>query len=144
MRGPLGPASLAERVRDLEVTRAHAVDDATARLRSIERDLHDGAQVLLVGLAMKLGLAKEKLEGGAQAGVNPADLDRATELVDAAHLGAIEAIAELRVLARGIHPPVLDNGLADALTTLAVTAARASIPAAGCAVWPTGSGRSTA
>jgi signal transduction histidine kinase len=125
MRGLLGPASLAERVRDLEVTRAHAVDDAAARLRSIERDLHDGAQAQLVGLAMKLGLAREKLGAGAQARLDPADLDRAVELVDAAHRSAIEAITELRVLARGIHPPVLDNGLADALTTLA---ARSAVP----------------
>ncbi len=52
IRGLLGPgsvesAALAERVRDLEVTRAHAVEDSAARLRSIERDLHDGAQAQL-------------------------------------------------------------------------------------------------
>ncbi len=123
VRGLLGP-SLADRVKDLEQTRAHAVDDSAARLRSIERDLHDGAQAQLVGLAMKLGLAKEKLDGGAGA-VAPADLDRAVELVDAAHRSAIEAMTELRALARGIHPPVLDNGLADALTTLA---ARSAVP----------------
>jgi hypothetical protein len=51
IRGLLGPgspdsAALAERVRDLEQTRAHAVDDSAARLRNIERDLHDGAQAL--------------------------------------------------------------------------------------------------
>jgi signal transduction histidine kinase len=123
IRGLLGPP-LAQRVRDLEATRARAVDDSAARLRSIERDLHDGAQAQLVGLAMKLGLAREKLDGGADA-VAPADLDRAVELVDAAHRSAIEAITELRVLARGIHPPVLDNGLPDALTTLA---ARSAVP----------------
>jgi signal transduction histidine kinase len=124
IRGLLGPA-LAERVRDLEQTRARAVDDSAARLRSIERDLHDGAQAQLVGLAMKLGLAREKLAGTEGAIVANADLDRAVELVDAAHRSAIEAIVELRVLARGIHPPVLDNGLADALTTLA---ARSAVP----------------
>jgi signal transduction histidine kinase len=125
IRRMLGPTSLAERVRDLEVTRAHAVDDSAARLRSIERDLHDGAQAQLVGLAMKLGLAKEKLGGSAAGAADAADLDRAAELVDAAHRSAIEAITELRVLARGIHPPVLDNGLADALATLA---ARSVVP----------------
>jgi signal transduction histidine kinase len=123
IRSLLGP-SLVQRVRDLEQTRAHAVDDSAARLRSIERDLHDGAQAQLVGLAMKLGLAKEKLDGAAGA-VAPADLNRAVELVDAAHRSAIEAMTELRALARGIHPPVLDNGLADALTTLA---ARSAVP----------------
>ncbi len=125
IRNLLGPATMAERVRDLQESRAHAVDDSAARLRSIERDLHDGAQAQLVGLAMKLGLAKERLEGGTQGGLTTADLDRAVELVDAAHRGAIEAITELRVLARGIHPPVLDNGLADALATLA---ARSAVP----------------
>ncbi len=125
IRSLLGPSTLAERVRDLQKSRAHAVDDSAARLRSIERDLHDGAQAQLVGLAMKLGLAKEKLGGSTEGGLTAADLDRAVELVDAAHRGAIEAITELRVLARGIHPPVLDNGLADALATLA---ARSALP----------------
>jgi signal transduction histidine kinase len=124
IRALLGPP-LAQRVRDLEETRARAVDDSAARLRSIERDLHDGAQAQLVGLAMKLGLAREKLGAGTGAEPTAADLDRAVELVDSAHRGAIQAIAELRVLARGIHPPVLDNGLADALTTLA---ARSAVP----------------
>jgi signal transduction histidine kinase len=125
IRRLLGPTSLAERVHDLEQTRAHAVDDSAARLRGIERDLHDGAQAQLVGLAMKLGLAKEKLGGGTAGAAAAPDLDRAAELVDAAHRSAIEAITELRVLARGIHPPVLDNGLADALATLA---ARSTVP----------------
>ncbi len=120
IRRLLGPASLGERVRALQETRARAVDDSAARLRGIERDLHDGTQAQLVALAVKLGLAKEKLGTAA-----PADRERATQLVDDAHRGAIEAIADLRVLARGIHPPVLDNGLADALATLA---ARGALP----------------
>jgi signal transduction histidine kinase len=89
------------------------VDDAAARLRSIERDLHDGAQAQLVALSMKLGLAREKLHDGDQL-----DLARVTQLVEDAHRSALEAIIELRTLARGIHPPVLDKGLADALATL--------------------------
>ena len=47
------------------------------------------------------------------------------EVVAAAHRGAKEAITELRDLARGIHPPVLDQGLGIALTTLA---ARSDLP----------------
>jgi signal transduction histidine kinase len=58
-----------------------------------------------------VGLAKEKLaEGG-----DPAE---ATRLLDTAHSTAKEAIVELRDLARGIHPPVLDAGLDAALATL--------------------------
>jgi signal transduction histidine kinase len=120
IRGLLGPHSAAERVRALEESRARVVDDSAARLRSIERDLHDGTQAQLVALAMKLGLAKEKLGGTA-----PVDLARISQLVDDAHRSAVEAIAELRTVTRGIHPPVLDNGLADALATLA---ARSAVP----------------
>jgi signal transduction histidine kinase len=106
------------RVRELEESRASLVEDSAARLRRIERDLHDGAQAQMVAVAMKLGLAREKL-GGMIDGPAHADLERVLDLVDAAHRGAKEAIAELRDLARGIHPPVLDHGLGIALTTLA-------------------------
>ncbi len=119
LRGLLGPGRLAERVRDLEQTRAVAVDDAAALLRQVERDLHDGAQIRLATLAMHLGMAKEKLGDDG----DPLDVEGARELVDAAHRGAKDALAELRDLARGIHPPVLDNGLADALATLAAGSA---------------------
>jgi signal transduction histidine kinase len=114
MSGLLGPASAAERIQALERSRTKVVDDSVARLRTIERDLHDGTQAQLVALAMKLGLAREKLQD-----VGGVDLARVTQLVDDAHRGALEAIADLRTMARGIHPPVLDNGLADALATLA-------------------------
>jgi signal transduction histidine kinase len=124
----LGPP-MGHRVRELEQSRAQAVDDSAARLRRIERDLHDGAQAQMVAVAMKLGLAREKLGGTAAdpaaPGVTEADLERALQLVDAAHRSAKEAITELRDLARGIHPPVLDQGLGTALTTLA---ARSDVP----------------
>jgi signal transduction histidine kinase len=119
IRGLLGPGGLAQRVHDLEQTRARAVDDAAALLRQIERDLHDGAQVRLATLAMHLGMAREKLGDDGQG----QDLKQARELVDSAHRVAKDALVELRGLARGIHPPVLDNGLADALGTLAASSA---------------------
>ena len=115
LRALVGPGGLAQRVRDLEQTRALAVDDAAARLRQVERDLHDGAQIRLATLAMHLGMAKEQLGDDG----DPPDVARARELLDAAHRGAKDALGELRDLARGIHPPVLDNGLQDALATLA-------------------------
>ncbi len=120
IRGLLGPSTPAERIRALQESRAVAVDDAAARLRSIERDLHDGAQAQLVALSMKLGLARDKLQDDGQV-----DLARVTGLVEDAHRGLLEAIIDLRTLARGIHPPVLDQGLADALATLA---ARSTVP----------------
>ena len=51
------------RVHELEQSRANLVEDSAARLRRIERDLHDGAQAQMVAVAMKLGLAREKLGG---------------------------------------------------------------------------------
>jgi signal transduction histidine kinase len=112
------------RVRELEQSRARAVDDSAARLRQIERDLHDGAQAQMVAVTMKLGLAVKKLSRMGD-GTARSDLDRVLELVTAAHRGAREATAELRDLARGIHPPVLDHGLGAALTTVA---ARSDLP----------------
>jgi signal transduction histidine kinase len=118
IRGLLGPGRLDQRVRELEESRAHAVDDATAALRRVERNLHDGAQVRLAALAMGLGMAKEKLgEDGKP--LDEIEAARIRDLVDTAHRSAKEALIELRDLARGIHPPVLDSGLAEALATLA-------------------------
>jgi signal transduction histidine kinase len=105
------------RVRELERSRTSLVDDSAARLRQIERDLHDGAQAQMVAVTMKLGLAVKKL-GGMTEGTGQTDLDRVLELVTAAHRGAKEAIGELRDLCHGIHPLVLDQGLGIALTTL--------------------------
>jgi signal transduction histidine kinase len=117
VRGLLGPSSMAERVSELERTRALAVDDSAAALRRVERDLHDGAQMRLAALAMNLGMAREKL------GDDDQESATVRELIDAAHRNAVDALADLRDLARGIHPPVLDNGLASALATLAASSA---------------------
>jgi signal transduction histidine kinase len=70
---------------------------------------------------MSLGLAKDELEGD-----DPeVAVERARTLVEAAHREAKGTIVELRDLARGIHPPALDRGLDEALTTLT---ARSVIP----------------
>jgi signal transduction histidine kinase len=124
IRSLLGPGGhLAQRVRDLERTRARAVDDSAALLRQVERDLHDGAQVRLAALALHLGMAKEKLGDDGDDRDDVPDVVAVRELVDAAHRGAKDALAELRDLARGLHPPALDNGLAEALATLAAGSA---------------------
>jgi signal transduction histidine kinase len=105
--------AVAERTRELQERRARAVDESAARLRRIERDLHDGAQVRLAALAMTLGEIKENLEMAGD--------DRTLALAGAAHQNAKDTLAELRDLARGIHPPVLDRGLGPALAILAST-----------------------
>ena len=115
----LGPSEqqLQARVEALEASRDRAVDSAEAERRRIERDLHDGAQQRLVALAMDLGMARAKLES---------DPAAATALVGEAHEEAKRALAELRDLARGIHPAVLaDRGLDAAISALA---ARSPVP----------------
>jgi signal transduction histidine kinase len=115
VRTLLGPSSMAERVSELERTRSLAVEDSAAALRRVERDLHDGAQMRLAALAMNLGMAREKLDNDDGATVK--------ELLDAAQRNAVDALADLRDLARGIHPPALDSGLPSALATLAASSA---------------------
>src|SRR5271170_6991530 len=109
-------AAAAERERELTQRRARVVEEAEARLRGIERDLHDGAQVRLAALAMTLGEIKENLE-------HAADPERTISLAVAAHRNAKETLAELRDLAKGIHPAVLDRGLPAALAVLAEASA---------------------
>ena len=110
-------AALTQRVEVLTRTRADAADAADAERRRIERDLHDGAQQRLVALAVDLGMASAKMDD---------DPAAARELVTRAHGEAKLALAELRDLARGIHPAVLtDRGLDAALSALA---ARSPVP----------------
>ena len=112
-------AALTQRVEVLTRTRADAADAADAERRRIERDLHDGAQQRLVALAVDLGMASAKMDE---------DPAAARELVTRAHGEAKQALAELRDLARGIHPAVLtDRGLDAALSALA---ARSPVPVA--------------
>ncbi len=113
VRGLLG----ASRTASLERRVDAAMDASDSERKRIERDLHDGAQQRLVTLGMDLGLALEKLDS------EPAE---AKALLTDAHTGVKEALAELRNLARGIHPAILtDRGLDAALSALA---ARAPIP----------------
>ncbi|HEX5120440.1 MAG TPA: sensor domain-containing protein [Pseudonocardiaceae bacterium] len=111
-----GPGA-AERIRDLERSRAYAIEDVAATLRRIERDLHDGVQARMVALAMNLTMLNETL--------GPDASDESRRMLTAALGHAKDGIAELRHMVGGIHPPALDAGLATALDTLA---ARSPIP----------------
>jgi signal transduction histidine kinase len=103
--------ALAARVDTLEATRAAAVESADARLRRLERDLHDGAQHRLSYIAMELDRARAKLAD---------DPETASELLGRAHEESKRAMVELRDLVRGIHPSVLtDRGLDAAVSGLA-------------------------
>ncbi|HEX4244375.1 MAG TPA: sensor domain-containing protein [Acidimicrobiales bacterium] len=110
MLGPSRKDRLSTEVTRLSVSRARVVDATDAERRRIERDLHDGVQPRLVSLAITLGRAQAKFE---------ADPDEANRLLSQAHESAKEALSDLRGLARGIHPSVLDDrGLDAALSAL--------------------------
>jgi signal transduction histidine kinase len=109
--GPGGSEDMTVRIGELERSRARVVDAADSERRRIERDLHDGAQQRLVSLAMNLGRAKARFAG---------DPEGAKAILDQAHTEALGALAELRNLVRGVHPPVLtDRGLDAAISGLA-------------------------
>jgi signal transduction histidine kinase len=110
--GPTQHAELAQRVRHLAQTRSDTIDSGAAEIRRIERDLHDGAQARLVAMGMTLDAAGQLID------TNPA---AAQALLAEAKDNSVKALAELRGLIRGIHPPVLaDRGLADAVRALAL------------------------
>jgi signal transduction histidine kinase len=99
----------------LQESRARIVEAADAARRKLERDLHDGAQQRLVGLAIQLRLLTRRLGPEAAPGIEAC----IQEL-----LGALD---ELRDLARGLHPAVLsERGLGPALEALAT---RSPVPA---------------
>jgi signal transduction histidine kinase len=113
MLGPTGRAELALRLAHLARTRADTLDAGAAQMRRIERDLHDGAQARLVAMGMTLDAADQLLDDHPQA---------ARALLAEARESSVKALAELRDLVRGIHPPVLaDRGLADAVRALALS-----------------------
>jgi PAS domain S-box-containing protein len=99
------------RLEELAASRARIVTAGDVERRRLERNLHDGAQQRLVALSLALRLALAKLDSDPAAA-------RAT-LADAGDELA-RALAELRELARGLHPAVLsDHGLRAAVEMLA-------------------------
>jgi signal transduction histidine kinase len=114
-------AELRARIEELHASRARIVRAADEERRRLERDLHDGAQQRLVALALDLKRARDS-----------DDPDTMRALTESALRELTEATAELRELARGIHPAVLtDRGLPAAVDALA---SRAQVPVEVCAV----------
>ena len=112
-------ADLRARVEELRASRARLVEAGDTERRRLERNLHDGAQARLVGLAMLLGLARRRVD---------TDPEETGILIDRALVELKASLAELRELARGIHPAVLtERGLEPALHALA---SRAPVPVA--------------
>lgn len=96
---------------EVRASRARIVEVGDRERRRLERNLHDGAQQHLVSLLLTLRMARAKAQA------DPVEAGRILELATAE---LEQGLAELRELARGIHPAVLtERGLAGALETIA-------------------------
>ncbi len=94
-------------LEDVRESRRRIVSAQDERARTLERNIHDGAQQQLVALTVKLRLAEQLVER---------DPGGARELLGALQVEATAALEDLRDLARGIYPPLLaDEGLGAAL-----------------------------
>jgi signal transduction histidine kinase len=102
-------AELRARVEEVRASRTRIVEASMDARRRLERDLHDGAQQQLVALSLDLQLIKSRVSGDPAAG----------ELVEGAIDKLAIALAELRELARGIHPAILsERGVEAAFSAL--------------------------
>jgi len=109
-------AELRARLEELRASRARLFEAGDAERRRLERDLHDGAQSRLVALALLLRSARARAGGDSEL----------AQLLDRAQDELQTSLAELRELARGIHPAVLtERGLEPALESLV---ARTPVP----------------
>ena len=102
-----------DRLAELRASRERLVAAGDAERRRLERNLHDGAQARLVSVALQLHVIKTRLRS---------DPALAEELLTSAGDELSASLEELRELARGIHPAVLNHGLDAALDSLAARA----------------------
>ena len=113
-RGILGHTrveQLERRVEEVAQSRSETLDAGAAEVRRIERDLHDGAQAQITAVGMNVGLAETLLTS---------DPEAAARLLRDARETTVAALAGLRSVIRGIHPPALaDLGLAGGVEALA-------------------------
>ena len=100
----------AEAHEQLAASRARVVVAGDAERRRLERNLHDGAQQRLVALAIGLRIIDRLVDESPQA---------AHEALARANDELAATLAELREIARGLHPAVLsDHGLEPAIRSL--------------------------
>jgi signal transduction histidine kinase len=99
-------------VADLRASARRIVTAGDDARRRLERDLHDGAQQRLVTLGIDLGGLVELAERSGDPSL--------TEAATRARVELLEATAELRTLAQGVHPTILtEQGLVPAVERLA-------------------------
>ncbi len=110
---------LHDHAEQLRESRRQVAKVADAARRSLERDLHDGAQQRLVGMSVLISRVRQLIDRG--------DLDEARNALDDLGEQNLVAINELRDLARGIYPQLLEErGL---VAALAAAARRSTVPA---------------
>ena len=110
-------SELQARLEELKASRQRLVAAQDEERRRLERNLHDGAQQQLVALGVQRGLAHKLASEGAP---------QVAELLERLRVQAIDALDDLRDLARGIYPPLLaDQGLA---TALGAQARKSAVP----------------
>jgi signal transduction histidine kinase len=85
----------------LQASRQRLIDTQDAERRRLERDMHDGAQQHLVALAVNLRVAQTVADRSPH---------RATEVLAAQAGAAVQTIATLTSLSRGIYPRLLTDG----------------------------------
>jgi len=104
---------LRARFEELRGSRARILEAGQQERQRLERNLHDGAQQRLVALSLELSLLEREVDG------SPDAKDR----LGRARVEIAASLAELREIARGIHPAVVTgHGLAVALEQLVTLA----------------------
>src|SRR3954471_4505677 len=99
-----------DRLAELRASRERIVAAGDAERRRLERNLHDGAQQRLVSVALQLRMIERRID------TDPAVAKR---MVTSAGEELSKSLEDLRELARGLHPSVLNHGLKAALDSLA-------------------------
>jgi signal transduction histidine kinase len=111
-------AALAARADELQQSRRRLVDMQDSERRRLERDLHDGAQQQVIAVKLKIGLAEHvaRQEGRLDLAGQLGELSDETQA----------AVDELRTLAKGIYPPLLESE--NLVAAIRAQAASAPVP----------------
>src|SRR3954471_10902763 len=99
-----------DRLAELRASSERIVAAGDAERRRLERNLHDGAQQRLVFVGLQLRMIERRID------TDPAVAKR---MVTSAGEELSKSLEDLRELARGLHPSVLNHGLKAALDSLA-------------------------
>jgi signal transduction histidine kinase len=109
-------AELLTTAEELEASRRRMVEAQDTERRKMERQLDEGAQQLVVSLKVKLNVAARMARADGD--------DALADMLETMDGEARAAIDQIRLLARGLYPPLLETrGLAPAVRSIADLAA---------------------